>query len=169
MSNQTIQYVVGDATKPEGAGHKYILHVVNDKGAWGAGFVLALSRRWKQPEQDYREWAKGNANVPFALGQVLFSSPLSGVTVVNMLAQKGLRSPDNPCPLSYPALRRCLEAAARDARTLGASVHMPRVGCGLAGGEWNRVAKIVQEELCDKGIPVTVYDPPGQASLLREN
>jgi hypothetical protein len=41
-----------------------------------------------------------------------------------------------------------------------ASVHMPRIGCGLAGGEWGRVESIVRDTLCAEGIEVTVYDLP---------
>jgi O-acetyl-ADP-ribose deacetylase (regulator of RNase III) len=48
-----IHYVTGDATAPIGTGHKIIAHVCNDIGAWGAGFVLALSKRWPQPKAEY--------------------------------------------------------------------------------------------------------------------
>lgn len=37
---------------------------------------------------------------------------------------------------------------------------MPRIGCGLAGGTWDRVGPIVEEELCAHGVPVMVYDWP---------
>lgn len=50
-----IQYITGDATDPTGGGNKIIAHVCNDIGAWGAGFVLAISRRWPQPEAEYRK------------------------------------------------------------------------------------------------------------------
>lgn len=35
---------------------------------------------------------------------------------------------------------------------------MPRIGCGLAGGTWDRVEPLVGERLVARGIPVTVYD-----------
>ena len=46
-----IKYVIGDATQPVGEGEKLILHIVNDSNRWGAGFVLSLSKRWKEPEK----------------------------------------------------------------------------------------------------------------------
>ncbi|MFJ6385555.1 hypothetical protein ACIQI7_36810, partial [Kitasatospora sp. NPDC092039] len=49
-----ITYVRGDATTPQGKGVKVIAHVCNDLGGWGKGFVLALSRRWPEPEAAYR-------------------------------------------------------------------------------------------------------------------
>ena len=45
-----IRYVIGDATAPEGEGPKVIVHVCNDIGGWGRGFVVALSKRWDKPE-----------------------------------------------------------------------------------------------------------------------
>jgi len=50
-----IEYVKGDATAPTGDGQKIIVHVCNDLGKWGKGFVLAISRRWKTPEKAYRQ------------------------------------------------------------------------------------------------------------------
>ncbi len=54
-----IEYVSGDATRPVGDGCKVIVHICNDRGGWGKGFVLALSKRWKQPEAAYRNWYSG--------------------------------------------------------------------------------------------------------------
>jgi hypothetical protein len=39
-----------------------------------------------------------------------------------------------------------------------ASVHMPRIGCGLAGGTWEEVEPLVDAELLKRGFTVTVYD-----------
>ncbi|WP_436847462.1 hypothetical protein [Streptomyces aureus] len=37
-------------------------------------------------------------------------------------------------------------------------MHMPRIGCGLAGGSWSRVEPLVTERLVRRGLSVTVYD-----------
>ena len=47
---------------------------------------------------------------------------------------------------------------ADEAAELDASVHMPRIGCGLAGGKWSRIEPLVTERLVNKGVAVTVYD-----------
>jgi hypothetical protein len=44
------------------------------------------------------------------------------------------------------------------ALTKKATVHMPRIGCGLAGGKWEEVGQIVEQELVDRGVATTVYD-----------
>lgn len=53
-----ITYHIGDATAPDGRGPGVIAHVCNDSGGWGKGFVLAVSRRWPEPEAAYRRWAR---------------------------------------------------------------------------------------------------------------
>jgi O-acetyl-ADP-ribose deacetylase (regulator of RNase III) len=37
---------------------------------------------------------------------------------------------------------------------------MPRIGAGLAGGDWATIAQIIQDELCAHDVNVTVYDLP---------
>ena len=37
---------------------------------------------------------------------------------------------------------------------------MPRIGCGLAGGTWDKIEPLIQSNLSDKEIAVTVYDLP---------
>ncbi len=143
-----ITYVVGDATRPQGDGPKIIAHVCNDVGAWGAGFVMALSDRWTAPELAYRAMSQR------ALGEVQFVGVERDLFVANMIAQ----TLGGKVPLRYEALRKCLHTVASAFR--GASVHMPRIGCGLAGGTWAEVEPIIQETLCAAGVPVTVYDLP---------
>lgn len=63
-----ILYIKGDATAPIGSGVKVITHICNDIGGWGKGFVLALSKKWKMPEEAYRQWYKSQEE--FTLGAV---------------------------------------------------------------------------------------------------
>nr|WP_218025660.1 hypothetical protein [Capsulimonas corticalis] len=50
----SITYTIGDATDPPRDEPGIIVHVCNDIGAWGKGFVMAISKRWKQPEKEAR-------------------------------------------------------------------------------------------------------------------
>lgn len=103
-----IIYLKGDATKPIGDGLKIITHVCNNRGGWGKGFVKALSKKWKQPELNYRNCIKCGFNIDNVEGVI--------------------------------------------------TVHIPRIGCGLAGGSWDKVENIIKETLCKNNIQVYVYD-----------
>ena len=61
----------------------------------------------------------------------------------------------------YAALEAGLGKVATEALRLGASAHMPRLGCGLAGGKWEVVGPLVETALCGAGVAVTVYDYEG--------
>src|SRR5262245_33848725 len=104
-----ITYAEGDATAPQGAGPKIIAHVCNDVGGWGARFVLAISRRWQQPEQQYRAWYAGRESNDFDVGVVQFVGVEHELWVANMVAQTELRLKISGPPIRYEALAVCLE------------------------------------------------------------
>jgi O-acetyl-ADP-ribose deacetylase (regulator of RNase III) len=153
-----IRFVRGDATAPQGSGVKLIAHICNDVGVWGKGFVLALSRRWPEPAQSFKQWYRDRGENDFGLGAVQFIQIEDDLWVANMIAQHDIRKRDAVPPIRYGALAQCLGAVAAKAKELNASVHMPRIGCGLAGGEWSQVEAIISKTLCDRDVPVTVYD-----------
>lgn len=151
-----INYVKGDATRPQGTGKKIICHICNDIGAWGAGFVLALSKRWDYPEHFYR----ARHSYPLGHVDVLSVDTSDGmeneILVANMIAQHGVRpSPDGIPPIRYDALGIALKRVSEVATELGATLHMPRIGCGLAGGQWENVQQVIEENV---QVDVTVYD-----------
>lgn len=153
-----ITYIRGDATVPSVKGVKVIAHVCNDIGGWGKGFVVALSRRWPQPEAAYRAWHRGRAANDFGLGAAQFVQVEPYVWVANLVGQRGIRTGSKGVPVRYEAIDTALQALAGKAAELDASVHMPRIGCGLAGGKWSRVEPLIVERLVKRGIAVTVYD-----------
>ena len=154
----TITYLRGDATCPQAKGVKVIGHVCNDLGGWGMGFVLALSARWASPEAEYRAWYAGGKAGGFALGAAQFVRVEPYIWVANMLGQRGNKRGSSGPPIRYCALALCLQQLAAKALELGASVHLPRIGCGLAGGDWAKVEPLIGEHLVGAGVPVTVYD-----------
>jgi hypothetical protein len=111
-----------------------------------------VSYRWQEPERRYREWHKSKED--FVLGEVQFVKVEEDIDVVNMLAQCGYATPRKPA-IRYDALESCLEKVAIGARQLGASVHMPRIGCGLARGSWDEIEPILKRTLQD--IDTNVY------------
>ncbi len=153
-----ITYIKGDATCPQAKGIKIICHVCNDMGGWGKGFVLAVSRRWEKPEAEYRAWHARGKQDGFSLGAVQFVQVEPYIWIANMVGQRGIKRGGSGSPIRYEAVAVCLKQVAVKAHELGASVHMPRIGCGLADGEWSKVEPLIEEHLCEAGIAVTVYD-----------
>lgn len=155
---EPIRYMDGDATAPEATGNKIIVHVCNDVGGWGKGFVLALSKRWPEPEAEYRRWFAQAGSLLLELGRVQFVNVEPDIWVANLIGQRDIRPRGGVPPVRYEAIRQGLEAVRDFARDKNASIHMPRIGSGLAGGEWEEIGQIVREELADYDLSVTVYD-----------
>ncbi|HEX8016185.1 MAG TPA: Appr-1-p processing protein [Flavobacterium sp.] len=152
-----IQYIKGDATSPQQSGNKIIVHVCNDIGGWGKGFVMAISKRWKAPEKQYREWFKSKNN--FELGRVQFVQVEENLWVANLIGQHKINKDENgDAPIRYNAIEEGLKTVSDFAKTNSASVHMPRIGCGLAGGKWEMIEPIILKTLSDQDIKVVVYD-----------
>jgi O-acetyl-ADP-ribose deacetylase (regulator of RNase III) len=157
-----LTYLVGDATQACVSGPAILVHIVSDAGGWGKGFVLAISKRWSAPEQAYRHWYRTRHESPvpaFALGEVQLVEVAPQQWVANMLAQKG-QYPDKQGtpPIRYPAVLQCLQTVAQAATQHQASVHMPRIGCGLAGGRWEQMEELINQSLLAHNIPTYVYD-----------
>ncbi|MFY4720794.1 Appr-1-p processing protein [Streptomyces sp. LaBMicrA B280] len=153
-----ITFVRGDATAPSGQGPKSIAHVCNDLGGWGKGFVLARSRRRPEPERAYRAWHRDRAHNDFGLGAVQLVQVDPRTWVADMVGRRGIRTGGKGVPVRYEAIDTALTCLAAHALDLGARVPMPRMGRGLAGGEWSRVEPLVTERLTGRGTAVTVHD-----------
>ncbi|MBL1408716.1 macro domain-containing protein [Sphingobacterium faecale] len=152
-----VEYIKGDATAPTAAGNKIIVHVCNDIGAWGKGFVMAISKKWKEPAKQYKAWYKSQDG--FELGEVQFVQVEDDTWIANMIGQhKIYRDEQGNPPIRYEAIRSALEKVADHALQHDASVHMPRIGCGLAGGTWDKIEPLLKECMVSKGVQVTVYD-----------
>ncbi|MDC3299917.1 hypothetical protein OAV07_00185 [Acidimicrobiales bacterium] len=153
-----ITYVQGDATAPVGAGPKIIVHVCNDIGGWGRGFVLALSERWPEPEASYRSWHRDSETNDFDLGAAQLVPVEPDLWVANVVGQEGIVANEAGPPVRYWAIEAGLAVVAGEAEAMSASVHMPRIGCGLAGGAWPVVEAIIERTLVTNRVSVVVYD-----------
>ena len=120
--------------------------------------MLALSKRWPAPEAQYRQWYKQGEAAGFRLGAIQLFEVEPGLAVANMIAQRDIRALNGVQPIRYDALRECLTTLAAQAAARKASVHMPRIGCGLAGGKWPEVEAIIEATLLAADVSVYVYD-----------
>jgi len=164
----TIKYVVGDATQPIGEGKKLIIHVCNNIGGWGSGFVVAVSKRWKLPEQIYRNRF---AMEGLFLGDTEFIRVTHDVTIGNMVGQQGIGWVNKVPPIRYGAIEMCLKRVLVYATNNNCSVHAPRFGAGLAGGDWSKIEYFINTILIQNGIDVTIYDletPEDLSSKIEE-
>lgn len=158
-----VEYKTGDVISSSqflvsSKGKKIVIpHVTNNRGAWGAGFVLALSKCWDYPEQEYKDFIK-SSKIEDRLGQVQIVNVERNLYVANMCAQT-LGEKSSEIPLKYWALEECLMQLGVAASMMGLEVCAPRFGAGLAGGSWKKIEELIKEYLIqENNLKVTVYD-----------
>ena len=156
-----ITYLTGDATEPRGDGRRVVVQIVNDSAlTWGGrGFQRAVRSRWPDAQRDYKEWAE---STKLKLGSVRQFDAGDGITLASVVAQHGY-GPSAGTRIRYEALSEGLRRVASYALQYKATLHMPRIGCGEAGGAWSIVQEIILAEVCTSDIKVTVYDLAGDA------
>jgi len=165
---QRIMYLVGDATEPRGPDPKIIAQVVNDKTAnWGAGFAIAVARKWPEVQRDFQGWV-ANEKANLSLGESHIAKASESLSVYSMVAQHGY-GPSTKPRIRYSALRSCLGKLFQVASQNRATVHMPRIGAGQAGGNWDVISEIVYDTLVSQGVEVTVYDLPLHDERRKQN
>lgn len=147
-----IKYVTGDALDhPARLEHNHVIaHVCNNYGTWGAGFVVNLSKLSWYPEAVYKKYSS-TAGLRLGDIQVVYIRPR--LWVVNMIAQDMGPQPR----IKYVPLQECLMKLERFMFDIGmdTELHIPRIGCGLGGGDWDQVRALLDLEI--QGA-VTVYD-----------
>lgn len=154
-----IRYVHGSVLEPRGSGLRIICQVVNDKAVkWGGGVARKIGQKYPQAEEAFSaEMIK--LKMGERLGQVIFYQAEANTVVASMVAQEGF-GPSLFPRLRYTAIESGIRAIAGYAAEKSASIHMPRIGTGAAGGEWNIIEELLEEEIIRKGVGVTVYDLP---------
>jgi O-acetyl-ADP-ribose deacetylase (regulator of RNase III) len=157
----TLEFRIGDVTKPQGTGRKIIAHGCNNLGIMGAGVAVAIARRWRQAEEEYKAFCAKTADKNLLPGKVQYSRVAEDLWIANAITQYGLRSHTNPVPVSYTAITECFTSIREFAKQENTSVHMPRIGCGLGGGNWIKVEELLYEHLLVDNISIHIYDLPG--------
>lgn len=146
-----------------------ILHVCNDAGGWGSGFVLAVDKYCgTKPRSDYRKWyvethyVKNNFQVPFKLGQIqVCNTDDKNTFVINMIGQScpgghtftiGNQTINYP-PIRYQSLQECLYRVKELVDGKNINLIAPMFGAGLAGGAWSNIEELINNAELD----ITIY------------
>lgn len=135
-----------------------IIHQVNCQGVMGAG--LALQIRFKYPEvyKQYQSYCAHYPNTKDMLGHIqsicVGNDPL--LYIVNLFGQDNLGYGWRFT--NYDALRSCLTQVNK--RFKGRRVAVPyKMSCGLAGGDWTVVSKMIEDTLTDCQVTYYKYTP----------
>ena len=145
----------------------FIPHICNNKGGWGAGFVIPLGKNYPLAREAYREWDEENSycfvpkykKLEFALGVTQALDVEKRVVVFNMVAQKGF-GPGRA--VRYNALVSCMDSVYEYIKDfIKPQIHAPMFGAGLGGGNWEIIEQLVMDSWVEKGVETNIYYLPG--------
>lgn len=139
---------------------KLIAHGVNCQGVMGSGVAKALYEKWPEVKTQYLAYYNDTDWVVEPdeyLGLVHFAYLSSNLIVANCFTQQNYGT-DGQVYLNYTALDQCLETLKE--RSFVTEMHeiaMPKIGCGLAGGDWNKVRTMIEDRFRNSNITIYVY------------
>lgn len=138
--------ITGDITKVITSG--YIMHQVNCKAAMGAGVALAICKKWPQVRSEYMDYCHQGSSPTALLGLLQLVKINDGLTVVNSFTQLGFGNSyrTHAVDTDEDKLIKNIHTMAKIAATNNTTLAVPaKIGCGLAGGNWDTVYNNIKD------------------------
>jgi O-acetyl-ADP-ribose deacetylase (regulator of RNase III) len=130
-----------------------ICHQVNCMGIMGGGLARQIKEKFPIVFEEYITFLKENGSKK-SLGRCNAVAISSEGYIANLFGQYDCGT--NRVQTDYDALDSALNALEELCDITGYSVAIPyNLGCGLAGGDWNIVSKMIEEIF--KDTKVTLY------------
>lgn len=144
-----IKYITGDLLQ---ADEQIIVHGCNAQGVMGSGIAKAIRDRYPDCYDTYKAAYDTRG---LKTGEVIWWSN-DDLVVANAITQQFYGRDETIRYCSYDAIASCV--ALIDQIAAGVSVAFPLIGAGLANGDWNVIAAIIESEA--KSFEPVVYRLP---------
>ena len=150
-----IKYIEGDLIKmAQNGAFDVIGHCCNCYNTMGAGIAPQIKKAFPEAYAVDCETIAGDDSKLGTISHTVNSKPI----VVNLYGQfdfTGRRS--GKMDLDYDALRSALKAMKE--KFSGKTFGLPMIGSGLAGGDWDVIEKIIEEEMIGEYVTIVRYVP----------
>ncbi len=145
-----IEYRQGDLLK---APMDIIVHGCNCKHSFGAGIARQIREQFPQAHTADLKTLYGD---PSKLGDYS-TVVIDNKRIINAYTQFNYST--DKLDVDYDAVERVMRTIKVE-YSVDAKLGMPRIGCGLAGGDWNKVEEILNRVFNDRTIYVYDYGFP---------
>lgn len=157
------KYIVGDITETE---LKYIAHGVNCQNKMGSGVAKALYEKFPEIKKRYHEACGFWVNDFNMLGKVSYAAIETCPKVVANCFTQLKYGYDGQKYVNYAAIVKCFNSLKEGWK--GEKIAIPRIGCGLAGGDWKFVEQLINDTVGDE-LEIWVYDINPSAKYSKSN
>ena len=135
-----------------------IAHGCNCFCTMGAGIAPQFAKYFNADKFSYETPSqKGNYNKMGCIDAQVEKRYKREFTVVNAYTQYSTGATFGGIPLDYDALTLCLRKINKV--FAGKSIGLPKIGCGLAGGNWEIVKALIKKELSSMDVTIVVFNP----------
>lgn len=148
-----IKYLEGDLFSTDA---DIIAHGCNCRNGYGSGVAYTMSQQYPKAKSLYHEKYDEEG---WELGEVQFVLQNDGKYVANCATQRNFL-PRGYQHADYSAIRECMEKVKTFAKNKGLSIAIPKIGAGLAGGNWHIIETILQEVFSDYDVTIYYLDRP---------
>lgn len=147
-----IKIITGDLLL---ATENILCHQVNCRNVMGSGVAKALYTKWPEVKREYHKFCETVSDPYKLLGQIHEVQVNDGQKVViNIFGQLNYGRQNGITYTVYQALEKAFEKLNYTYR--GETIAFPYgFGCGLAGGDWSTVEKLMLTTLND--VDITIY------------
>jgi O-acetyl-ADP-ribose deacetylase (regulator of RNase III) len=132
----------------------HIVHGCNAQGVMGSGVAKAIKDKWPHVYQDYRDIFEKKG---LTVGDVYPVRAEEGILVWNAITQEYFGTDRRH--VSYDAIENCFKLIQQSLEcdwyaSFKKEIHIPLIGCGLGGGNWEIVREIIEQTVT---VPVTLW------------
>ncbi|WP_157216568.1 macro domain-containing protein [Flavisphingomonas formosensis] len=120
-----------------------IVHGCNCQGAMGKGIALAIKQHFPEAYAADRATEKGSRAKLGSFSSATVERQGRSIVIVNAYTQFDWRGAGMKA--DYDAIRSVMRGIAL--HFAGYRIGYPKIGAGLAGGDWARISDIIDEEL----------------------
>lgn len=133
-----IEYVKGDLLQTE---LRHIIHGCNSRGVMRSGVAKLIRDKYPQAYQDYYDRYNSNG---LDLGSIVVSVQNDNKVIHNAITQENYGRRSDIVYVSYWAIANVF----RHIESWGIkAIAMPKIGAGLANGDWNVIEGIIENTL----------------------
>ena len=131
-----------------------IVHGVNCKGVMGSGVAKAIRDKWPIAYREYKSYCALHSPED-CLGRIVICTGNGKELdwdkyIIHAFIQLNFGRDSGTTYVSYDALRSCFKDITNEIKsstqTTTMKVAMPKIGAGLANGDWDTISKIIEEE-----------------------
>lgn len=141
--------------KAKGGEFDLIVHGCNCFCTMGGGIAKGIKKEFPEAFDADLATPKGSKEKLGTCSLARIEREGIDLIVVNAYTQFDYRG--GGVKVDYDAVRSCMKWIKENFE--GKSIGLPKIGAGLAGGDWERISRIIDEELSEEDVTLVEYQP----------